>query len=64
MEKRGQKKSELGEPKQVRFPRDLERQIQAIADENAIEWAAAARMAIRFGVPELRKRLIEAAKAA
>lgn len=64
MAKQNQKREELGEPKQVRFPKQVERDIQEIADQNSIEWAAAARMAIRFGVVELRRRLHETAKAA
>ena len=54
----------LGEPKQIRFPRDVERDIQDIAEANSLEFVAAVRLAIKFGVPILRKRLQQTAKEA
>lgn len=56
-DKPGRKPAAFGTPRQVRFPKDVEEDIQQIADANDLDWQDAVRMAARQGVPILKKRL-------
>lgn len=54
----------LGTPRQVRFPKSVEKELREIADANDLEWVDAVRMAARIGLPILKKRLGTALKEA
>lgn len=47
----------LGKPRQIRLPREVESDLQTIAEANGLEWVDAVRLAARFGLPILKKRL-------
>lgn len=48
---------ELGNPRQVRFQKGTEQEIEQIADANALDFPSAVRLAIGFGLPILKERL-------
>lgn len=50
-------KDQLGKPRQIRLPKEVEKDLQAIADANGLEWVDAVRLVARFGLPILKKRL-------
>lgn len=51
------KNEPLGLPRQIRFPKDVEAELQKIADANDLDFLDAVRMAARRGLPILKKRL-------
>jgi hypothetical protein len=48
---------ELGDPRQMRFQKKVEQELETIASLNGIEFAAAARIAARLGLQELKQSL-------
>lgn len=50
-------KDNLGKPRQIRLPATTEKDLKTIADANGLEWVDAVRLATRFGLPVLKKRL-------
>ena len=46
----------LGTPRQIRFPKDVEEELQKIADANDLDWSDAVRLAARRGLPILKKQ--------
>lgn len=54
----------MGTPRQIRFPKDVEGDLQKIADANGLEWVDAVRLAARFGLPIIKKRLGDSLKQA
>lgn len=58
------RKENLGKPRQVRLPSEVEKDLQVIADANGLEWVDAFRLAARFGLPILKKKLGDSIKAA
>lgn len=57
-------KQPLQPPRQVRFPKDVEEDLQKIADVNGLDFADALRMAAKTGLPILKKRMGVAIKQA
>jgi len=57
-------KENLGKPRQIRLSGEIESELQKIADANGIEWVDAVRLAARFGLPILKKRLGDSVKQA
>ena len=57
-------KDQLGKPRQIRLPKEVEKDLQTIADANGLEWVDAVRLVARFGLPILKKRLGTALKEA
>ncbi len=57
-------KEPLGKPRQVRFPSQIEKDLQTIADQSGLDWVDVLRMAARTGLPVLKKRLGAAVKEA
>lgn len=57
-------KGKLGKPRQVRLSPEIESDLQTIADANGLEWVDAVRLAARYGLPILKKRLGESVKQA
>ena len=55
MAKTGQE--QLGKPRQIRLPKEMEKDLQTIAEANGLEWVDAVRLVARFGLPILKKRL-------
>lgn len=64
MPKKTSNKEPLADPRQVRFPESIEKDLQTIADENHMEFVDVVRMAARAGLPVLKKRLCVAVKEA
>lgn len=58
------RKENLGKPRQIRLPSELEKDLQAIADANGLEWVDAVRLVARFGLPILKKKLGDSIKQA
>jgi hypothetical protein len=50
-------KTPMGSPRQIRFPKDVNDELQRIADANGLEWIDAVRLSARFGLPLLKKKL-------
>jgi hypothetical protein len=57
-------KEPLGKARQIRFPKEVEQGLQEIADHTGLEWVDAVRLASRYGLPILKKRLGASVKAA
>jgi|GEM_PF-6633585 len=53
----------MGTPRQVRLPKDVERDLQEIADANDLDFLDVLRMAARTGLPVLKKRMGASIKA-
>jgi hypothetical protein len=58
MRRRKAKDVGLGAPRQVRFQRDVEREINRVAKLNGLDFPSALRMAARIGLGKLREGCI------
>ncbi|MDB6022970.1 MAG: hypothetical protein JWQ04_2827 [Pedosphaera sp.] len=52
------KKEPLGKPRQMRFPKDLEADLNKIAEADGIEYVQVVRQAARLGAAALKKRML------
>lgn len=57
-------KERLGKPRQIRLPKEVEKDLQDIAEANGLEWVDAVRLVARFGLPILKKKLGASIRAA
>jgi hypothetical protein len=55
-------KQPMGTPRQVRLPKDIETDLQHIADANDLDFLDVLRMAARTGLPVLKKRMGDTVK--